>query len=50
VLLGATWAHWKNGWLFTNGGGGWEYPLFLAMATSALALMGNGAGSVERAR
>ncbi|MBV4500536.1 DoxX family membrane protein [Pseudomonas shirazensis] len=26
VLLGATWAHSGNGWLFSNTGGGWEYP------------------------
>jgi putative oxidoreductase len=43
VLLGATWVHWKNGWLFTNAGGGWEYPLFLAAATVAQALIGDGA-------
>ncbi len=43
VLLGATWVHWKNGWLFTNAGGGWEYPVFLACATVAQALLGDGA-------
>jgi putative oxidoreductase len=43
VLLGATWVHWKNGWLFTNAGGGWEYPAFLAAATVAQALAGDGA-------
>jgi putative oxidoreductase len=43
VLLGATWVHWKNGWLFTNSGGGWEYPVFLALATMAQALVGDGA-------
>jgi putative oxidoreductase len=43
VLLGATWVHWKNGWLFTNTGGGWEYPLFLAAATVVQALLGDGA-------
>ena len=43
VLLGATWVHWKNGWLFTNAGGGWEYPLFLAMAAVVQALLGDGA-------
>ena len=32
VLLGATWTHAGNGWLFTNQGGGWEYPLFLVAA------------------
>jgi len=43
VLLGASWVHWKNGWLFTNGGGGWEYPAFLAAATVVQALVGDGA-------
>lgn len=46
VLLGATWVHWKNGWLFTNAGGGWEYPVFLAVATVAQGLLGNGAFAV----
>ena len=32
VLAGATWAHSANGWLFTNSGGGWEYPLLLTVA------------------
>src|SRR4051794_8918314 len=43
VLLGASWVHWKNGWLFTNAGGGWEYPVFLALATVAQGLVGDGA-------
>lgn len=46
VLAGATWVHWKNGWLFTNAGGGWEYPLFLAAATAVQALVGDGAYAV----
>lgn len=37
ILLGATWAHFPNGWLFTNAKGGWEYPLFLAVIAFALA-------------
>jgi putative oxidoreductase len=48
VLLGAIWVHAKNGWLFTNNGGGWEYPLFLAAATLALALIGDGAWSLQK--
>lgn len=51
VLLGATWVHWGNGWLFTNAGGGWEYPLFLAVALVVQALVGDGAfalGGVSR--
>ncbi len=43
ILLGATWVHWTNGWLFTNAGGGWEYPLFLAVAAIVQALVGDGA-------
>ena len=50
VLLGATWVHWKNGWLFTNTGGGWEYPLFLAVAVAVQFLLGDGAWAVGRAR
>lgn len=47
VLLGATWAHWDAGWLFTNKGGGWEYPLFLAFAAAAQALLGAGAWALR---
>jgi putative oxidoreductase len=43
VLLGATWAHFGAGWLFTNPNGGWEYPAFLSMAAAAQALLGDGA-------
>lgn len=43
VLLGATWAHWQNGWLFTGAGGGWEYPLFLTVAALVQANLGDGA-------
>jgi putative oxidoreductase len=42
ILLGATWAHAGNGWLFTAQNGGWEYPAFLALAAAALALLGDG--------
>jgi putative oxidoreductase len=41
-LLGATWAHWANGWLFSNANGGWEYPLFMALVAIALAFIGEG--------
>lgn len=43
VLLGATWAHAGNGWLFTANGGGWEYPLFLTVTALVQALVGDGA-------
>lgn len=44
VLLGAlVFGHVANGWLFTNAGGGWEYPAFLAVASVAQVLLGDGA-------
>lgn len=43
ILLGATWAHVGNGWLFSAEGGGWEFPLFWAAAQSAIPLLGAGA-------
>ncbi len=43
VSLGATWAHSGAGWVFSNEGGGWEYPLFLAITCVVQALIGPGA-------
>lgn len=43
VAFGATWVHAGAGWVFSNEGGGWEYPLFLAIACLAQALLGPGA-------
>jgi putative oxidoreductase len=39
ILLGATWVHAGNGWVFTSPNGGWEYPAFLIAASVALALL-----------
>jgi putative oxidoreductase len=47
VLLGATWAHIGNGWVFSAPNGGWEYPVFLAVAAAGVALLGNGAFALE---
>ena len=47
VLLGATWAHIGNGWLFTNPKGGWEYPAFLTVAALVQALIGDGAFALK---
>jgi putative oxidoreductase len=38
VLGGALWAHAGNGWVFSNAGGGWEYPLFLIVVSVVVAL------------
>ena len=43
VMLVAAWVHAPNGWLHTSAGGGWEYPAFLAVASIALWLAGDGA-------
>lgn len=47
LLIGATWAHAGNGWLFTAPNGGWEYPAFLTVATLAQALLGDGKFAVS---
>jgi putative oxidoreductase len=47
VLLGAAWAHAGNGWLFTNEGGGWEYPVFLAVGAAVQVLIGDGAWALR---
>jgi putative oxidoreductase len=50
ILIGATWAHSGNGWVFSNNGGGWEYPLYLVILTVAQALLGSGAFALSAAR
>lgn len=47
VLLGATWVHGGNGWLFANEGGGWEYPVFWTVANLAIAGIGAGAYALQ---
>jgi putative oxidoreductase len=47
LLIGATWAHAGNGWLFTAPNGGWEYPAFLTVAALAQALLGDGRFAVS---
>ena len=50
ILGGALWAHAGNGWVFSNAGGGWEYPLFLIVVSVVVALQAFGArAAVARA-
>lgn len=42
ILLGALWVHSGAGWLFSNKGGGWEFPLLLVVLAVVLALQGGG--------
>lgn len=50
VLLGALSVHIGNGWLFSAQNGGWEYPAFLIVAAAVVALLGEGAFALGRAR
>ena len=42
ILLGATWVHIGNGWVFSAANGGWEYPVFLIAASLVQSLLGDG--------
>jgi len=48
ILLGATWVHLGNGWVFSGVNGGWEYPVFLIAVSLVQALLGDGAFAVSR--
>lgn len=50
VMLAAMATHLPNGWVHTSTGGGWEYPLFLALAGVAHFLMGDGAFALSSRR
>lgn len=47
TMIGATLAHTANGWMFSNAGGGWEYPVFWTAALLAQALLGPGAFALK---
>ena len=49
VLLGAISVHWQNGWVFSAANGGWEYPVFFALALIVQALLGPGAFALGQA-
>ncbi|MGP8289783.1 DoxX family protein [Vreelandella zhanjiangensis] len=48
LLLGATSIHLGNGWMFSNEGGGWEFPLFWSVALLVQAGLGSGSFSLGR--
>ena len=48
ILIGAFWVHSGNGWVFSNAGGGWEYPLYLIVLSGAQVLLGEGAFALSR--
>ena len=47
ILLGAASVHWGNGWVFSAPNGGWEYPVFWAVAMVVQALIGDGAHALK---
>jgi putative oxidoreductase len=43
IGFGAGWVHVENGWNYTSPpNGGWEYGMFLALVSAAVALLGSG--------
>jgi putative oxidoreductase len=50
VLLGATWAHSGNSWVFSAPNGGWEYPLFLVVLAVVVALQAAPTTARQQAR
>jgi putative oxidoreductase len=42
ILIGAALVHVPNGWVFSAPNGGWEYPVFLVVASAVQALLGDG--------
>jgi putative oxidoreductase len=47
IMIGATWQHVGNGWLFSANGGGWEFPVFWTAALVVQALLGDGAYAIR---
>ena len=48
ILIGATMVHLPHGWVFSAEGGGWEYPVFLIVATAVQGLLGGGAFAITK--
>jgi putative oxidoreductase len=50
VLAVAASTHVANGWVHTSAGGGWEYPVFLIVASVVHVLIGDGRFAIRSAR
>lgn len=48
VMAVAASVHFGNGWVHISPNGGWEYPVFLTVASVALWLLGDGAYAARR--
>ena len=42
-LAVVVWVKWPVGWVYSNAGGGWEYPLFWFFVQASFVLLGDGA-------
>lgn len=49
-LCVVVWVKWPVGWLYSNKGGGFEYPLLWLFAQAAFVLVGDGAFALRRAK
>ena len=47
ILLGATWMHLGNSWVFSTEGGGWEFPILLVALAIAVGLGGAGKYAID---
>ncbi len=47
-LAVVVWIKWPVGWLYSNTGGGWEYPLFWLVAQATLVFAGGGAFALQK--
>ncbi|MGK0271914.1 MAG: putative oxidoreductase [Cocleimonas sp.] len=48
ILAGAAWAHLGNGWVFSNQGGGWEFPVVLIVLAVIVVIQGAGSFAIKR--
>lgn len=48
IMLGAIVPHAANGFMFSNPGGGWEFPVFWVIALVVQAMLGGGAYAVSK--
>lgn len=48
IMIGATWVHSGNGWVFSSKGGGWEFPALLVVLAIVVALQGAGAYAYKK--
>ncbi len=47
ILVGAAWVHLGNGWLFSNAGGGWEFPVLLIALAIIVVIQGGGSFAIK---